>query len=111
MPIKDQATKRDYHRDYMRRRRAESQQQGNLNSRQVKTSKPTAEAMPADPDQGKTPGKCVWSVKDICILFVSQKLKPIRCYGINRLCEGKVEDIATIPFKPCAERSAQLSLS
>jgi len=120
MTFKDKEAGRAYARDYMRRRRADG------SAAEPKPLPPSAEhddtpptmpkaALPAQAQQ-HTPAaaskKCIWSVKNICILFVSQNFKPIRCYGYNRLCEGPLDDINTIPFKQCREsdETQQLAL-
>lgn len=102
MPYKDKTKQQEYLRDLMRRRRAEPQQQGNLNSGQVKTSKPTAEVKPADRRTTKPQdqGKCFWSDMNVCILYLSPEGKPIYCNGYKKACEGSLEDIKTLPFGP-----------
>lgn len=110
MTHKDTAKHREYQRDLMRRRRADAAAESkgaNLTSAQQSTA--ADRRTPGPQDQGK----CVWSAKDICILFLSKNLKPIRCYGFNRICEGKPDAENTIPFKQCREnndKTQQLAL-
>lgn len=109
MPLKDKAADREYHRDLMRRRRANQQHDeppimpaAAPQSFTAQHATPAADPGTAGPQDRK---KCIWSDKDICILFLSQNFKPIRCYGLNRLCEGKPGDINIIPFKQCRENN------
>lgn len=113
MPYKDTSKGREYHKELMRRRRADASADKGANLTSAKQSKAADPGTPGPQDQGQDQGKCIWSVKDICILFLSQNFKPIRCYGFNRLCEGKVEDLNTIPFKQSREnndKAKQLAL-
>jgi len=127
MPYKDTAADREYHRDLMRRRRADGSAAepkpppgpgvippASSDAALASQAQQNTAADRRTPDPGpRNSKKCVWSDKDICILFLSQNFKPIRCYGYNRLCEGKPEDINTIPFKQCREnneKTTQLAL-
>jgi hypothetical protein len=107
MSRKDKSAYNEYQRELMRRRRATPPP--------VSVSPPTKPAAALTPAQHTTPAaapgprtkteKCFWSDSNICVLYLSPELKPIKCDGIKKACEAKsLADIKTIPFNPISAR-------
>lgn len=119
MPHKDKAAGRNYARDYMRRRRAESAQphgesppimpadKSNLNSQPALLAAAQAQTPAAAINQDKEPTKpakkaekCFWSDMNVCVLYLTPDGKPMYCDGIHKVCDGELKNIKSLPFGP-----------